>query len=220
MAPRRSRTASRPPAAAGRPRPAAGLELAEVGFVLDLFVDQGHEVHLTQILHVKSNEGEEWNGWDGARVLAFIRERAQLSPGAVPGGPAPAPAHPPRERPSPRPPDPAPASPPGLELVGLGPGALLAQGQGLELGLLPGGADPAATRPCRYTVHAESVREGTRVYLASGAATLGPWPDALRLRLPGLQLPVGPHRLLVRLTLREPDQELELRSRVLLVVPA
>jgi hypothetical protein len=54
----------------------SGKGMDEVGFVVDLFLDKQKRVHLTQILDVKSNEGEEWKGWDGQRLIAFIRDRA------------------------------------------------------------------------------------------------------------------------------------------------
>jgi hypothetical protein len=49
------------------------------GFVVDLFLDQSKQVQLTQILHVKSNDGEGWHGWDERRLMNFFIDRAQLS---------------------------------------------------------------------------------------------------------------------------------------------
>lgn len=53
-----------------------GLE--NQGFVVDLFLDQQREVRLTQILHVKSNDGDAWEGWDEARMNNFLISRANL----------------------------------------------------------------------------------------------------------------------------------------------
>jgi len=54
-----------------------GLE--NEGFVVDLFLDQSKQVRLTQVLHVKSNDGEGWDGWDERRLMDFFIDRAQLS---------------------------------------------------------------------------------------------------------------------------------------------
>jgi hypothetical protein len=69
-----------------------GSGLENVGFVLDLFLDQGGRVRLTQVLHVKSNEGEAWDCWDERRLIDFIVQRAELAlPEAEPEREPPAP---------------------------------------------------------------------------------------------------------------------------------
>jgi hypothetical protein len=42
------------------------------GFILNLFLNAQKIIHSTQILHVNSDEGEKWNGWDSKRVEEFI----------------------------------------------------------------------------------------------------------------------------------------------------
>ncbi len=42
------------------------------GFILNLFLNKQKLVHSTQILHVNSDEGEKWNGWDSNRLQNFI----------------------------------------------------------------------------------------------------------------------------------------------------
>ncbi|HEX4949780.1 MAG TPA: hypothetical protein VFZ34_24155 [Blastocatellia bacterium] len=60
-------------------------ELVNVGFVLDLFLDAGKHVKSTQVLNVKSGEGDEWPGWDDTRLLNFFIEQSQLQrPAQVP----------------------------------------------------------------------------------------------------------------------------------------
>ncbi len=56
-----------------------GSGLDNVGFVVDLFLDQSGRVRLTQALHVKSNEGEAWESWDERRLIDFFVQRAGLS---------------------------------------------------------------------------------------------------------------------------------------------
>lgn len=56
-----------------------GMGLDNEGFVIDLFLDQQKQVHLTQVLHVKSNDGEAWEGWNAKRLTDFFIGRAQLS---------------------------------------------------------------------------------------------------------------------------------------------
>lgn len=58
---------------------ARGSQLENIGFVVDLFLDEGRRVHKTQALQVKSGEGEEWEGWDEGRLLNFFVRRAELS---------------------------------------------------------------------------------------------------------------------------------------------
>jgi hypothetical protein len=58
--------------------------LDNVGFVVDLFLDESKRVCLTQALHVKSGEGEEWEGWDEKRLISFFVRRAELQPPEMP----------------------------------------------------------------------------------------------------------------------------------------
>ena len=57
-------------------RTEAGLENA--GFIVELFLDGSRQVRLTQTLHVKSTEGESWEGWDVDRLAAFIIKHSGL----------------------------------------------------------------------------------------------------------------------------------------------
>lgn len=53
--------------------------LAGQGFVVELFLDEQQQLHSSQVLDVKSGEGDKWAGWDAARLLAFITKRAGIS---------------------------------------------------------------------------------------------------------------------------------------------
>lgn len=53
-------------------------QLESEGFAVDLFLDEAKGVRKTQVLHVKSGEGEEWDGWQANRLLAFMRDKAAL----------------------------------------------------------------------------------------------------------------------------------------------
>jgi len=57
---------------------ASAENIGNEGFVVDLFLDDEKRVRKTQVLQVKSGEGEEWEGWDEARLINFFLERAQL----------------------------------------------------------------------------------------------------------------------------------------------
>jgi hypothetical protein len=57
--------------------PTAGL--GDVGFVVDLFLDESRQVRLTQALHVRSGEGDAWEGWDEDRLINFFIQRAELT---------------------------------------------------------------------------------------------------------------------------------------------
>ena len=48
------------------------------GFIVNLFLSGKTQVHSTQILHVNSDEGEKWDGWDSQRLLDFIVNRSGL----------------------------------------------------------------------------------------------------------------------------------------------
>ncbi len=47
-------------------------ELHGEGFILNIFLNKQKLVHSTQILHVNSDEGDKWNGWDTDRLESFI----------------------------------------------------------------------------------------------------------------------------------------------------
>ncbi len=49
------------------------------GFIVNLFLSKKKQVHSTQILHVNSDEGEKWDGWDSQRLLNFISNRSGLA---------------------------------------------------------------------------------------------------------------------------------------------
>ncbi len=42
------------------------------GFIVNLFLNKQKLVHSTQVLHVNSDEGAKWNGWDSTRLQDFI----------------------------------------------------------------------------------------------------------------------------------------------------
>ena len=46
------------------------------GFIVNLFLSRTKQVHSTQVLHVNSDVGEKWDGWDSQRLLDFITNRA------------------------------------------------------------------------------------------------------------------------------------------------
>lgn len=48
------------------------------GFVVEFFLDEKKNPRLTQVLHVKSGEGEQWQGWDENRLLDFIAKRVDV----------------------------------------------------------------------------------------------------------------------------------------------
>ncbi len=64
---------------AGQQTPsAAGVELGNVGFVLDLFLNPRKQVQSTQVLNVLSGVGDTWKGWDEKRLLNFFIEQSQM----------------------------------------------------------------------------------------------------------------------------------------------
>ncbi len=60
---------------AGKKAPVNG-SLGSEGFIVDIFLSKKKDVHSTQILHVSSDEGAKWDGWDSDRLLDFIVTRA------------------------------------------------------------------------------------------------------------------------------------------------
>jgi hypothetical protein len=61
--------------AAARTSPSEGQ-----GFVVEFFLDEQKHPRLTQVLHVKSGEGEQWPGWDEHRLLDFMTQRVGVKP--------------------------------------------------------------------------------------------------------------------------------------------
>jgi len=59
-------------------KPAANGAIESEGFIVNLFLSKKKQVHSTQILHVNSDEGEKWDGWDSQRLLDFITKRSGL----------------------------------------------------------------------------------------------------------------------------------------------
>ena len=62
---------------AGKKAPVNG-SLGSEGFIVDIFLSKKKLVHSTQILHVSSDEGDKWDGWDSDRLLDFIVSRSGL----------------------------------------------------------------------------------------------------------------------------------------------
>jgi predicted flap endonuclease-1-like 5' DNA nuclease len=58
------------------PSPIENME--NEGFVVDLFLDDNKQVRKTQVLQVKSDEGDEWEGWDETRLINFFIQRAKI----------------------------------------------------------------------------------------------------------------------------------------------
>lgn len=58
---------------------AAQEELNNEGFVLEIFLNEEHQVTSTQVLHVKRNEGETWAGWDERRLIGFLVRHAGIA---------------------------------------------------------------------------------------------------------------------------------------------
>ncbi len=54
-------------------------QLDNIGFVIELFLDDLRQVRLTQALQVRSAEGESWDGWDEERLTGFFVKHGQLS---------------------------------------------------------------------------------------------------------------------------------------------
>ena len=54
-------------------------QLDNIGFVIELFLDDRRQVRLTQALHVRSAEGESWDGWNEERLTGFLIKHADLS---------------------------------------------------------------------------------------------------------------------------------------------
>lgn len=48
------------------------------GFIVNLFLSKRKQVHSTQILHVNSDVGEKWDGWDSQRLLDFFVNHSEL----------------------------------------------------------------------------------------------------------------------------------------------
>ncbi len=57
---------------------AANGTLESEGFIVNLFLSKRKQAHSTQVLHVSSDEGEKWDGWDSQRLLDFITKRSGL----------------------------------------------------------------------------------------------------------------------------------------------
>src|SRR6185369_13080075 len=53
-------------------------QLDNIGFVVELFLNDRGQVHMTQALQVKSAEGEVWDGWDENRLIDFFVRHASL----------------------------------------------------------------------------------------------------------------------------------------------
>jgi hypothetical protein len=53
-------------------------QLNNIGFVVELFLNDRGQVQLTQALQVKSAEGEVWDGWDENRLIDFFVRHASL----------------------------------------------------------------------------------------------------------------------------------------------
>lgn len=48
------------------------------GFIVNLFLSKKKQVHSTQILHVNSDVGEKWDGWNSQRLLDFVVNHSGL----------------------------------------------------------------------------------------------------------------------------------------------
>jgi hypothetical protein len=59
-------------------KPIANGTIESEGFIVNLFLSKKKQVHSTQILHVNSDEGDKWDGWDSQRLLDFITKRASI----------------------------------------------------------------------------------------------------------------------------------------------
>ncbi len=182
----RKRAARYDLATPGAPRP----ELINEGFVLDLFLDAGREVQLTQVLHVKSDVGESWYGWDADRLLGFFTRNSQVAGLKPPANSLP-------EAPSP------------IEIRAIQ--ILSAQGQ-------PGSARGeealraqlsfhlhkpfrASSRTLSYCaeVRARSP-QGDPIILATAEGALGPSADSIQLAVPAGLLATGLYRIRGTLT--------------------
>lgn len=164
-------------------------QLANQGFVVDLFLDSTGEVHQTQVLHVKSNEGDAWRGWDERRMLDFMIRAAGVSvPASDLAG--------------------APAAPDN-ESAGGSVRLQAAEVVGVPTATLPGGAEfkvkltfeldalPHSSKGLAYEAVVRATRkpDGVKLILAEAAGPLSPSDQAITVVVPRGRLDTGIYSL-------------------------
>jgi len=194
-----------------RDLPSSG-ELRNEGFVVDLFVDDRRNVVTTQVLHVKSNDGESWSGWDGGQLSRFFAKHA----GAALQGPE---EHQPDAVAGAQPATPA-AEPGKSELSKLtledvtitpegaaAPSQVVAGSRPFDVTLSVRISGSPGEGGLAYTacVHARRVGEGSRVVLAERKGQIRKVQDTIQLRVPGRKLVQGSYSLTTYLILSGPD---------------
>jgi hypothetical protein len=220
-----------------------GTGLDNEGFVIDLFLDRDRAVRLTQILHVKSNDGEAWDGWDERRLLKFFIDRAQLS--------IPAPEEEAAvfgddlvdERSSSSEPLnqqeksdsslislPAEIRQPvekrieqGIEIISSHPspaGRMIERGKPFQIRLFLGDATAVVTdeSELNYTVSVSAYkrREGSKYFIAQDQGRMKSFDEAIRLNIPAQNLEPGAYRLDAQIAIEtSPQPEEEITPRLI-----
>ena len=161
-------------------------ELTNEGFVVDLFLDEHRQVQSTQILHVKSDIGESWAGWDTVKLLDFFHQNSQL---AQPNQVIPSVALPPNDELS-----------PGLQKIRIlsGINGVVRRDEPLTANLtlalshdFSGSSQPLSYRA---EVRARST-EGENIVLALADGELDPAAGSLQVAMAGGRLAPGLYRV-------------------------
>lgn len=159
--------------------------LINQGFVVDLFLGADGEVRLTQVLHVKGNQGDAWQGWDERRLLDFMIQQAGVTVPVVEETPLVAAA--------------AESVPDGVrlrevEVVRRGTETLERDREfQVKLSFDLDDSMRTTTRPLAYraTVRATRKPDGLKVVLAEATGRLAPSADALTVAVPKGRLDAG-----------------------------
>ncbi len=201
-------------------KPLANGALGSEGFIVDIFLSQKKHVHSTQILHVSSAEGEQWQGWDSDRLLDFIVMRSglvrppaeavmaeSLAPEitAPPATLAPPeePAAPPPPMPIATPPEPSPALLIGaFEMIpshSQRPSKLLRKGESFDLRLSLEAQQnilfQEGTFDYSATIFAKDLEASHPISLGVVRGVLAAADEAIVMSMPRQNLPAGTYRL-------------------------
>lgn len=180
-------------------------ELRNTGFVVDLFMDADRNLVTTQVLHVDSNEGESWSGWDAEQMYKFFAEHAGIESrqppipaAATSASTTPSATLSRTEMP------PAPKGPVTLKLDEVkiipegaaGPSQIVVDSNPFDLDLSVRVAGPVGTRAIPYTAYVHARRAGGgRVVLAEHPGELQKTQETIRIRVPAGKLPQGAYSL-------------------------
>jgi hypothetical protein len=180
-------------------------QLTNEGFVVDLFLDENRQVQLTQVLHVKSDEGEAWYGWDESKLIEFLTRHAKAKTSVAPAESAPAVEI-----------EDAESIPDGLELRAVD---VLPREDGTGSGTIES-SEPfavrvtfglnkllkATARPLTYKAELQAVRkeDGTRIVVSQAAGRLDPSEEAVIISVPPNRLQTGLYTIRASLTVIRP----------------